>query len=125
MDNNESDLPRQTVREEVFTRRINAGKRTYFVDVKRKDTGEHYITISESIRKDSEKNPATGQAIYEKHKIFLMEEFFFPFIDCLDEAMMFVEDSGLRRSAIMPEEGGGELVAEQENLRLSTEWPEE
>ena len=66
-----------TYKEEIFTKRVRAGKRTYFFDVKAtKSEKDFYITITESKR--------VGEDDYEKHKIFLYKEDFEKFRDALD-----------------------------------------
>jgi hypothetical protein len=71
-------------KEEVFTKRVRAGKRTYFFDVKpTRSEKDFYITITESKRVNNEE--------YEKHKLFLYKEDFGKFIDALDETIDFVQ----------------------------------
>ena len=75
-------------KEEVYSRVIRAGKRTYFFDVKATRSGENYLTITESKRRfDNEQ----GKFFYEKHKIFLYREDFEKFLAGLNEVMHFVE----------------------------------
>jgi len=75
-------------KEEVFSRVIRAGKRTYFFDVKATRSGENYLTITESKRRfDNEQ----GKFFYEKHKIFLYREDFDKFLAGLNEVMHFVD----------------------------------
>jgi hypothetical protein len=75
-------------KEEVFSRVIRAGKRTYFFDVKATRSGENYLTITESKRRfDNDQ----GKFFYEKHKIFLYREDFEKFLAGLNEVMHFVE----------------------------------
>ena len=72
-------------REEVFSRRVRAGKRTYFFDVKAtKSEQDFYITITESKK--------IGENEFKKHKIFLYKEDFEKFADALAEAVDFVHD---------------------------------
>ena len=75
-------------KEEVFSRVIRAGKRTYFFDVKATRAGEHYLTITESKRRFSNEQ---GKFFYEKHKIFLYKEDFEKFLRGLNDVMRFVE----------------------------------
>jgi hypothetical protein len=76
--------------EELFTRRVRAGKRTYFFDVKAtKSEKDFYITITESKR--------VGENNYEKHKIFLYKEDFEKFIDALGETVEHVKTQLLVR----------------------------
>jgi hypothetical protein len=75
-------------KEEVFSRAIRAGKRTYFFDVKATKFDEYYITITESKRRfDNEQ----GKFSYEKHKLFLYKEDFEKFIKGLTETISFCE----------------------------------
>lgn len=74
--------------EEVFSRVIRAGKRTYFFDVKATRAGENYLTITESKRRF---NNDQGKFFYEKHKIFLYREDFEKFMTGLNDVMHFVE----------------------------------
>ena len=69
-----------------FTRRVRAGKRTYFFDVKTtRNEKDFYIVITESRRIEGEK--------YEKHKIFLYKEDFQKFTDALNEAVDHIENT--------------------------------
>ncbi|MER3522973.1 MAG: DNA-binding protein [Ignavibacteria bacterium] len=71
-------------KEELFTKRVRAGKRTYFFDVKAtKSEKDFYITVTESKR--------VGEDEYEKHKIFLYKEDFDKFRDALAETVQFVQ----------------------------------
>jgi len=74
--------------EEVFSRVIRAGKRTYFFDVKATRSGENYLTITESKRRFSNDQ---GKFFYEKHKIFLYKEDFEKFLGGLNDVVSFVE----------------------------------
>ncbi len=72
-------------KDEIFTRRVRAGKRTYFFDVKAtKSEKDFYITITESKR--------VGEEEYEKHKIFLYKEDFDKFVDALNETVVYVKN---------------------------------
>ncbi len=76
------------IREEIYSRVIRAGKRTYFFDVKSTRAGEHYLTITESKRRF---NNDSGKFFYEKHKLFLYKEDFEKFSRGLEEAITFIE----------------------------------
>ncbi len=77
-------LEHTTYKDEIFTKRVRAGKRTYFFDVKStKSEKDFYITITESKR--------VGEEEYEKHKIFLYKEDFAKFSDALDETVDYVQ----------------------------------
>jgi len=75
-----------TYKDEIFTKRVRAGKRTYFFDVKStKSEKDFFITITESKR--------VGEQQYEKHKIFLYKEDFEKFRTALEETIHYVEDN--------------------------------
>ncbi|MCD4731344.1 MAG: PUR family DNA/RNA-binding protein [Bacteroidales bacterium] len=76
------------VREEIFSRTVRAGKRTYFFDVKATRSEEHYLTITESKRRF---NNDSGKFFYEKHKLFLYKEDFEKFAVGLNAAMEFIQ----------------------------------
>lgn len=79
-----------TSRENLYSKRIRAGKRTYFFDVKAtKSARDFYIVITESRRVAEEK--------YEKHKVFLYKEDFRKFIDALNETVDQVEHEFLQK----------------------------
>lgn len=73
-------------KEELFSKRVRAGKRTYFFDVKATRANDYYITITESRRQ-----PKDGGFVYEKHKMFLYKEDFDKFVESLKEAVDFVK----------------------------------
>ena len=75
-------------KDEIFSKAIRAGKRTYFFDVKATKTDEYYITITESKRRFDNDN---GKFTYEKHKLFLYKEDFEKFSNGLADAVNFCE----------------------------------
>ncbi len=74
---------------EVLSRAVKAGKRTYFFDVKKSRNEEMYLTITESKRKFNADN---GNFFYEKHKIFLYKEDFEKFKNALTGVIDFIEN---------------------------------
>lgn len=74
-------------REEIFSKAVRAGKRTYFFDVKITKTDQHYLTITES-KKRMDKD--SGNFFYEKHKIFLYKEDFDKFAEGLNDVIEFI-----------------------------------
>jgi hypothetical protein len=74
-------------REEIFSRVVRAGKRTYFFDVKSTVGEEFYLTITESKRRF---NNEQGKFFYEKHKLFLYREDFEKFMLGLNDAMEYI-----------------------------------
>lgn len=71
-------------RDEVFSKVVRAGKRTYFFDVKATKTDDYYLTITESKRKFEGDNQ---KFTYEKHKLFLYKEDLEKFTEGLAEAV--------------------------------------
>ena len=64
--------------EDIYSKPVRAGKRTYFFDVKStKDNKDFYLTITESKRRSG----ADGNFSYDKHKIFLYKEDFEKFAE--------------------------------------------
>lgn len=85
-DNNEKG------RDEIYSERVKAGKRTYFFDVKATRSNDYYLTITESKRK-----PKDDGFFYEKHKIFLYKEDFNKFVEALNSTVNHVKEE------LMPE----------------------
>jgi hypothetical protein len=75
-------------REEIFSRAIRAGKRTYFFDVKATRSNEYYLTITESKRRF---NNDQGKFFYEKHKLFLYKEDFEKFAEGFEDVIGFIK----------------------------------
>ncbi|HRN42352.1 MAG: DUF3276 family protein [Flavobacteriales bacterium] len=71
-------------RDEVFSKSVRAGKRTYFFDVKSTKGDDYYLTVTESKRRF---NGDSGKFFYEKHKLFLYKEDFGKFTEGLQEAI--------------------------------------
>ncbi|MBP5573053.1 MAG: DUF3276 family protein [Bacteroidales bacterium] len=75
-------------KEDLFSKAVRAGKRTYFFDVKTTKGDEKYLTITESKRRfDNDQN----RFFYEKHKIFLYKEDFEKVSKALNDAINFIE----------------------------------
>ena len=72
---------------EIFSKRVRAGKRTYFFDVKATRSNDYYLTITESKRRYKEDG-----FTYEKHKIFLYKEDFDKFVQALNLTVNHVKD---------------------------------
>ncbi len=75
--------------QEIHSKVVRAGKRTYFFDVKSTRNEEFYLTITES-KKRFEDN---GNFHYEKHKIFLYKEDFEKFSECLQEIIGYINEN--------------------------------
>ena len=74
--------------DDVFSKPVRAGKRTYFFDVKATKGNDYYLTITESKRRVER----DGRYVYDKHKIFLYKEDFDKFADGLQEVIGFIRE---------------------------------
>jgi len=105
--NNEKNL-----KEEIYTKVVRAGKRTYFFDVKATRKDDYYLTITESKKRLGKE----GKIFYEKHKIFLYKEDFEKFADGLDDAVTFI---GNGRDLLKTETTQSEEEIKKEPVDLS------
>lgn len=72
--------------EEIFSKALRAGRRTYFFDVRTTKAGDYYLTITESKKFSNE----GGDGEYKKHKIYLYKEDFASFKSFLEETTSFI-----------------------------------
>jgi hypothetical protein len=72
--------------EEIFSKSIRAGRRTYFFDVRQTRAEDYYLTITESKRDFNE----DGTPFYKKHKIYLYKEDFADFKNALNEVSDYI-----------------------------------
>ena len=91
------------IKEEIFTKVVRAGKRTYFFDVKATRKEDYYLTITESKKRLGKE----GKVFYEKHKIFLYKEDFEKFSEGLKDAVTYI--------------GNGKSISENSEM---TDFPE-
>ena len=73
-------------REEIFSKVLRAGRRTYFFDVRSTKAGDYYLTLTESKKFTNE----DGSFHYKKHKIYLYKEDFTEFSNVLNEMTDYV-----------------------------------
>ena len=74
--------------QEIFSKILRAGRRTYFFDVRSTRAEDYYLTITESKKHTNE----DGSAYYKKHKIYLYKEDFLRFKDIFDDVTKFIID---------------------------------
>ncbi len=87
-DDFEGGYSRDRSGDEIYSKPVRAGKRTYFFDVKStKGNNDFYLTITESKRKTE----SDGRFSYDKHKIFLYKEDFEKFADGLEDAVRYIK----------------------------------
>ena len=76
--------------EDVYSKPVRAGKRTYFFDVKTtRGQNDYYLTITESKRRTNQ----DGSYAYDKHKIFLYKEDFEKFAAGLNEVVEYIKNN--------------------------------
>ena len=79
---------KQHVNEDIFSKVLRAGRRTYFFDVRSTKAGDYYLTISESKKFTNE----DGTFYFKKHKIYLYKEDFENFSNILGEMTKYIID---------------------------------
>ena len=99
-------------KEEIYSKRVRAGKRTYFFDVKATRSQDYYLTITESKKRFKDDG-----FFYEKHKIFLYKEDFNKFIDALTHCVDHVKEE------LMPDYDFNQFdEQEEETLDSELSW---
>jgi len=112
-DTNENEGKNQ--KEEIFTRVVRAGKRTYFFDVKATRKEDYYLTITESKKRLGKE----GKFFYEKHKVFLYKEDFEKFTEGLKDAVNYINNGRDESQAPIP------LEESKKSDEQQTHTPEE
>ena len=85
--------------EDVYSKPVRAGKRTYFFDVKAtKGRNDFFLTITESKRRVE----TDGRFSYDKHKIFLYKEDFEKFVEGLQETIDYIKTNCLKDAPERP-----------------------
>ncbi|HLS11160.1 MAG TPA: PUR family DNA/RNA-binding protein [Flavobacteriaceae bacterium] len=101
---------RAVEREEIQSKVMRAGRRTYFFDVRETRAGDYYLTLTESKKFTNE----DGSFYYKKHKIYLYKEDFKDFQENLKEMTDFII-----------EEKGEEVISERHQRNFNQEEGEE
>lgn len=96
-------------RQEIYSKKIRAGKRTYFFDVKSTKGNDYFITITESKKRFEDGS-------FVKHKIFLYKEDFNKFAEALNETVNYV------KTTLMPEYNFDEFS--RDNYSVDSEMDE-
>ena len=97
-------------KEEIFSKVLRAGRRTYFFDVRSTKAGDYYLTITESKKFTND----DGSFHYKKHKIYLYKEDFVAFTDIMNEMTAYVID-----------EKGEEVISERHQKDYKKEYETE
>ena len=112
-------------KEIVFSKAIKAGKRIYYLDVKKNRKEEMFLAITES-KKIISGEGDDSQVSFEKHKIFLYKEDFEKFMEGLQQAIQFIADEqGLPEKILeendIPAEESTESLSESE-IKIDIEF---
>lgn len=108
-DDFEGGYSRDRSGDEIYSKPVRAGKRTYFFDVKAtKGNNDFYLTITESKRRTEQ----DGRFTYDKHKIFLYKEDFEKFVEGLEDAVEYIRTKCLDGELEHREEPASDASAE-------------
>ena len=100
---------KQHVNEDIYSKVLRAGRRTYFFDVRSTKAGDYYLTISESKKFTNE----DGTFYFKKHKIYLYKEDFENFTNILGEMTKYIiDEKGLE---VISEIHDKDFVAKKDN----------
>ncbi len=97
-------------KDEIFSKVLRAGRRTYFFDVRATKADDYYITITES-KKFTEED---GSFHFKKHKIYLYKEDFAAFTEILEEMTSYVLNNK-----------GEEVISERHQKDFKKEYQQE
>lgn len=106
----------QSDREEIYSRPVRAGKRTYFLDVKSTRGDDLYLTITESKKRFKD----DGTFFFEKHKIFLYKEDFEKFMEGLNDVIQFITDNNVSAPVAQNNEDVPAISTETETTDTNT-----
>ncbi|MEG1587298.1 MAG: DUF3276 family protein [Bacteroidales bacterium] len=95
-DNKRKEYPEKRENDIIFSKALKAGKRIYYLDVKKNKKEELYLAITES-KKVITGGPDEPNVQFEKHKIFLYKEDFEKFRDGFIEAIDFIKNANLEQ----------------------------
>ena len=105
-------------KEEIHSKVLRAGRRTYFFDVRATKADDYYLTITESKKHTNE----NGTAFYKKHKIYLYNEDFERFCDLLNEVTDYIIDE--KGEEVISETHQPDFHAEEGNNHQEDKKPE-
>ena len=71
---------------DIFSKKVKAGRRTYFFDVRETKASDYYMTLTESVRDFND----DGAPTYRKHKIYLYKEDFAKFKHAFEEVSNYI-----------------------------------
>lgn len=101
--------------EEIHSKVLRAGRRTYFFDVRSTKAGDYYLTITESKKFTHD----DGSFHYKKHKIYLYKEDFDAFKENVIEMMDFIIDE--KGTEVISERHQKDFKKEEEDQKMPEE----
>ena len=108
-------------RDEIYSKSLRAGRRTYFFDVRSTRADDYYLTITESKRDFNE----DGTPFYKKHKIYLYKEDFQNFKDHLNEMVEYIiNERGEEVISLHKDENSSESIDKETKEENSTDFTE-
>lgn len=110
-------------KEIVFSKAIKAGKRIYYLDVKKNRKEEMFIAITES-KKVVSLDKDDPQVNFEKHKIFLYKEDFEKFMNGLQQAIDFIghEQGTTSETHYQPATATEEIPSQSEEIKIDIDF---
>lgn len=110
-------------KEIVFSKAIKAGKRIYYLDVKKNRKEEMFIAITES-KKVVSLDKDDPQVNFEKHKIFLYKEDFEKFMNGLQQAIDFIghEQGTTSEARYQPATATEEMPSQSEEIKIDIDF---
>ena len=105
----------ESIQEEINSKVLRAGRRTYFFDVRETKASDYYLTITESKKFTND----DGSFYYKKHKIYLYKEDFNGFREILNEMMEFIIQE--RGSEVISERHQKNYNEQKENTLITNE----
>ena len=105
--------------EEIFSKALRAGRRTYFFDVRETKAGDYYLTITESKKFTNE----DGTFYYKKHKIYLYKEDFAEFNSSLKETCDYIIEN--KGTEVISEKHDKDFESKKEKKESSEPQKEE
>lgn len=110
-------------KEIVFSKAIKAGKRIYYLDVKKNRKEEMFIAITES-KKVVSLDKDDPQVNFEKHKIFLYKEDFEKFMNGLQQAIDFIrhEQGTTSEAHYQPATATEEMPSQSEEIKIDIDF---
>jgi hypothetical protein len=107
-------------REKIYSKRVRAGKRTYFFDVRSTRSNDYYLTITESRRFQKD-----GEFVFEKSKMFVYKEDFDKVVEALQETVDYIKTELMPNVDFSQFNNAGEDYEEKQRIPAITDEAED